>query len=697
MSFCPGSCSNYNLTNGSAGTDVTVDYVECEGGTTISILVSASTSYNFCACSGSTPTIVPSGVEFVDLSNVGPCFIETPTPTPTITVTPTITPSVSSTNIIILTPTSTPTITSTVTITPSISSSAIIPLTPTATPTSSPFPLNSATPSNTPTKTPASSPVYIEQNECDVFTIFPLGVFCSTQNPTTSNSLDGNILLIVTGGTPPYNFYWSNGNRTNTLNNVGVGNYPVSVVDYYGDFTAVTTCSLFGPTPTPTPTATITKTPTPSPITTDLCLYIVGNNVITTIRQFIFSGYLNNKPKWLYDGGVNEIYWNLNTNRWEISGLNVLNGILVSNTKSNIPDNGWYIAGGTSNANISVIRGNCGNVPLGINIQKTNTTCNDINTCNGVINIDAFGGNSPYAYSIDGGKSYQQASFFTNLCKGSYAVSVLDSSGATINQITSLSYDNTGTTYTVSFRIIDEKIYNPEIKEVNWILEVKPKLTIGATIQLDIVENSINKIFQPGTGTANLTNVIYKNSTILNPFNTNTTNVESIRPNCSPYKIIENTNAKSYSVTINNSDVVSGTTTSQLKITDNKTADNGCSTLVTQDTFIGISNIKYSACSCCNVIWDETLLKIQKHELSGLDIQLPPVGIKYPFVVRVGNSVSEALTNPRILVFINSPFFTTNVSVYTVDNNILIGYKYINVDGTIYNLNSSNGVVGTIV
>ncbi len=41
------------------------------------------------------------------------------------------------------------------------------------------------------------------KNECDVITIFPLGVECFTVDPTTADSFDGAITLGITGGTPP--------------------------------------------------------------------------------------------------------------------------------------------------------------------------------------------------------------------------------------------------------------------------------------------------------------------------------------------------------------------------------------------------------------------------------------------------------------------------------------------------------------
>ena len=101
------------------------------------------------------------------------------------------------------------------------------------------------------------------RNECDPITIFPLGVECNSTNPTNTTISDGIISLIITGGTPPYTVTWDNGSSGPYLQNLSFGSYTSTVTDYYGDFTAITTCTLTAETPTSTPLPTPTPTPTP--------------------------------------------------------------------------------------------------------------------------------------------------------------------------------------------------------------------------------------------------------------------------------------------------------------------------------------------------------------------------------------------------------------------------------------------------
>ncbi len=94
---------------------------------------------------------------------------------------------------------------------------------------------------------PQPAITYVQSNECDVITIFPMTIECDSINPSTSTSNDGRVSVSITGGTPPYKYIWGgsiSGNISPAVMNLSVGSYPVTVIDYWGDFTATTTCQL---------------------------------------------------------------------------------------------------------------------------------------------------------------------------------------------------------------------------------------------------------------------------------------------------------------------------------------------------------------------------------------------------------------------------------------------------------------------
>jgi len=85
------------------------------------------------------------------------------------------------------------------------------------------------------------------KNECGVVTILPMGIQCVTSAATTSDSYDGEVSLIITGGTPPYTTTWTwddNSVESPAIGNIGNGSYSATTVDYWGDFTATTVCYL---------------------------------------------------------------------------------------------------------------------------------------------------------------------------------------------------------------------------------------------------------------------------------------------------------------------------------------------------------------------------------------------------------------------------------------------------------------------
>ena len=89
-------------------------------------------------------------------------------------------------------------------------------------------------------------PEYVPVSECDVITIFPMGVTCAITNTIGKTGATRTATLVVTGGTPPYSFEWENGNRTDTISNLPAGTYNAVVRDYWGDYVINTSCVLPG-------------------------------------------------------------------------------------------------------------------------------------------------------------------------------------------------------------------------------------------------------------------------------------------------------------------------------------------------------------------------------------------------------------------------------------------------------------------
>lgn len=596
----------------------------------------------------------------------------TPTPTATNTPTPTRTPTPTPTQTINLTPSSTPT------------------NTPTPSVTSSNTPTPSITPTNTPT--PSNSPIYDYNlvNECGSFTVFPLGVTYTSQNPQSSVSNDGSITIIPTGGTSPYNYYWVGGQRTQTISNLPAGNYSVTVVDFYGDFSADTTITLFAPSPTPTSSPTPTPTITPSPSYPNLCLNVAFTNEVIQPIQFTFNGFYNNKLTWV--SGSYNIIWN--NNRWEISNLSYYGGKLISNTTSNIPDNGWFLVGSNETANVLMTQGACTNSPLSLTVQVNNTKCNNFVDCNGSVIINAVGGNSPYVYSLSNGVSYQSSPIFNYLCEGTYVASVLDSSGVTANKIISILYDGSQTDYQVTISEISSETIGVNTLTKSWKVNISPELPVGvyAIFNIDISENTY--IYEPGSGETVITSYVYKNSVPVAPFNTITGSSATSRPNCAPNSIKNPNKFKSHSITMGRGDVVSGVTTSYLNITNPQTASNGCSTKLEQDVFINLTALKSSGCSCCNFVTNNQAVKLENHIVDLTNTNVTPSGTLYPAQFKVGNSEINICSEITIYGFINSPIFVPGVTIYSTSQDILYGYSYINYGSNIYNLNSATAVVG---
>jgi len=501
------------------------------------------------------------------------------------------------------TPTQTPTLTPTNTTTP------------TFTPTNSPSP----TPTLSSSPTPSNNAVVKLKNNCDVFTLFDMGVTCNPITfPSSQTSLDGVLSLLITGGTTPYSIYWGGGQRTQTLVGIPQGNYQVTVVDYYGDYTASTVCSLFPPTQTMTPSPTVTPTVTPSGVCPPLCLIAISTSLAYGPLQFNCNGMRNGRTTWRTNDGQYNIVWNSSLSRWEVTGPNPTipfnpsgGGIFISNSSSSIPLTGWVIAGGLNTYSVTMTQGTCPSViPVQVSLSVNNNSCNNVINCDGDIIVNAQYGNPPYLYSINGGSTYQSTNTFQDLCTGTYNITVLDSAGNTDIESATVGFDQQPVTYQLSLSANtaatqDITLSNYNSRTTFYQIVSTPSLPQGVTIPFNLTISSIKTFNGPGTGTITDTFLMFENGVLKTPSTTQTIVQTGGRPNCNPETFTAVTEADTYQLQIGNNYPVFIENTSVLTITQGQSgAQSNCLTNLTQQITAQFTQQSINGCRCCEVIAD---------------------------------------------------------------------------------------------
>ena len=508
--------------------------------------------------------------------------IPCPTPTPTPSVTATITP----------TRTATPSVTPTRTATP----------TPTKTPGLTP----------TPTYTTTTTTRAIVKNECNVITLFPLGVVCNVTNPVVVNGF-GTMNLSITGGTPPYSIVWSNGVvDTTTISGITPGTYSAIVTDYYGDFTASTTCTVIGITPTPTPTLTPTLTPSPTAVAyTGICATFTLTNNQQYQYQFNYYSTINSKPAWTaatysspITNGSGEILVLSNSalSGWTIQGLSV-DAYPSSNTTSIPPLSNWIMNGSSQISSLNMVTGNCPTyLPLNMSVFTSPATCNT--TADGTIAIQPYGGSGNYVYSINSGTTTGTTSYFYDLNPGVYTVYVKDVvTGLYITQNTTVGNLNQNVTTTLQFTQTTNQIQidSPYIQSKNqiWSLNCN-NIPNGITITMSFDINVNFELYKPGDGNNDLTEItIYKNGSPITITSGGTTSSSTLRPYCSPNNIETTLQDSMASVSVTNTDTLTIDVYNKVTITD--ASITGCATTV-QSTVQVDGSFNYIAEDNCNTI-----------------------------------------------------------------------------------------------
>lgn len=205
----------------------------------------------------------------------------------------------------------------------------------------------------------------------------------SVVNVNCAGNMDGSISLSTSGGETPYAYNWSNGNTTNSINNLTTGGYSVTITDNNN-------CTI---TENYTVTEPSALSSTPSTIDVNCSGGTDGSISVTT------------------NGGMSPYTYN-----WSNGGMtNQISGLTagaydVTITDINLCDEILNITVNEPSQQLSVFLQN-----------QVNTTCNA--AADGELDIQIAGGTPPYTLNWSNGNT---TNLISNLSAGSYDLTVTD-------------------------------------------------------------------------------------------------------------------------------------------------------------------------------------------------------------------------------------------------------------------------------
>jgi gliding motility-associated-like protein len=208
-----------------------------------------------------------------------------------------------------------------------------------------------------------------------------------TSTPSTCNQSNGTLSVLATGGTPGYTYLWNNGNTSSSINNLGAGNYTVTITDTHSCKLVQSTSVLSQPSP------------------------VVVQNSITTV---LCNGDSTGAISITINGGTLPLnfLWSNGATTQNIS--NLTNGaytVTVTDANGCTGAKSFFITQPAflSLANYSVVNSTCGQA-------------------NGSAQINPAGGVGPYSYLWSNGSITNQ---ITNVIAGTYTVTVTDANSCT--------------------------------------------------------------------------------------------------------------------------------------------------------------------------------------------------------------------------------------------------------------------------
>ncbi len=216
-----------------------------------------------------------------------------------------------------------------------------------------------------------------------------VGTFNNVSDPICLGGNDGSATLSISGGTPSYNFSWSNGatgnGATNTQNNLSSGVYQVTVTDLF-DCQIISSLSIFEPQGVSIELNALNDVS---------CAGLSDGNISVTAIASNGVFYL----------------WSTGSTSNNISGLSAGAYVL---TITDIENGCEQVESYTINEPTAI----------SVSVSTTNVSCSDGN--NGSAIITATGGNGGYSYSASGNGNIN-GPILSNLVAGFYEVTVTDS------------------------------------------------------------------------------------------------------------------------------------------------------------------------------------------------------------------------------------------------------------------------------
>ncbi len=218
-------------------------------------------------------------------------------------------------------------------------------------------------------------------------------------NPPTCGNTDGTISVTSTGGNQPHTYLWNTGATTPAISNLGAGVYTLTVTD-------ASNCSedfVY--------TIGNSTAPQVQLSTTDLLCNAICNGQITST---VTGGTPTYTYQWLdavgnvMGGETNPDLQNTCAGNYTLQVTDNVGCIIYTQAEIIEPD--AFIL----------------NSPF-----STNISCNG--SCDGTITVNPIGGTPNYTYSWND-PSNQTTAMASNLCQGTFTVTITDANGCTANQ-----------------------------------------------------------------------------------------------------------------------------------------------------------------------------------------------------------------------------------------------------------------------